>query len=94
MNNFQELEKEQERQYDASKRMHVQNNLSHTFGLFKFIGQIVDVYLPALVGVLISAAGGSSSETNSQGLSRPPSEGGVHPGQVGPHPPDGDTPGR
>ncbi|MCB0613689.1 MAG: hypothetical protein KDC75_10290 [Phaeodactylibacter sp.] len=94
MNNFQELEKEQERQYDASKRMHVQKNLSNTFGLFKFIGQIVDVYLPAMIGVLISAAGGSDGESNNPGLNRPPSEGGVHPGKVGPHPPDGDIPGR
>ena len=71
MNNFQELEKEQERQYDASKRMHVQKNLSNTFGLFKFIGQIVDVYLPAMIGVLISAAGGSDGESNNPGLNRP-----------------------
>lgn len=87
MNNFQRLEEEQIRQYDASKRRNVQNNLEQTFGLFKFIGQIVDVYLPAMVGVLISAAGGNSSR--GQGPGRTPSEGGGHPGGVGPHPPNG-----
>ena len=90
MNNFQRLEEEQARQYDAVKLQQVQNNLEHTFGLFKFIGQIVDVYLPAMIGVLISAAGGNSPDSRKTGINRPPSEGGDHPGRVGPHPPDGD----
>lgn len=91
MNNFQRLEEEQIRQYDAAKRHHVQNNLEHTFGLFKFIGQIVDVYLPAMIGVLISAVGGNdsgSSGNQNQGPNRTPSDGGGHPGGIGPHPPD------
>ena len=94
MNNFQRLEEEQARQYDASKRQSVQNNLTHTFGVFKFIGQIIDVYLPAMIGVLISAVGGDGSETGNPESNRTPSEGGVHPGQIGPNPPDGDTPPR
>ncbi|MCB0588937.1 MAG: hypothetical protein KDD06_26850 [Phaeodactylibacter sp.] len=94
MNNFQRLEEEQARLYDASRRRDVQENLSQTFGLFKFIGQIVDVYLPAMIGVLVSAAGGKGPDGRNQGLNRPPSEGGEHPGKVGPHPPNGDAPRR
>jgi len=95
MNNFQQLEEEQARQYDTTRRQSVQNNLMGTIGVFKFIGQIVDVYLPAMIDVLISAAGGNSSGRrggSSSGLARPPSEGGVPPGTIGPHPPDGDIP--
>lgn len=94
MNNFQELEKEQARHYDTAKRQHVQNNLTQTFGLFKFIGQIVDVYLPALVGVLISSVGGNGSGNTYLTSNRTPAEGGVHPGKEGPHLPEGDVPSR
>ncbi len=98
MNNFQQLEDEQARQYDTTRRQSVHNNLMGTIGVFKFIGQIVDVYLPAMIDVLVSAAGGNGSGRRSgggsSGLARPPSEGGVPPGTIGPHPPDGDIPPR
>ncbi len=94
MNNFQQLEEEQARQYNGAPRQSVQNNLWQTIGVFKFIGQIVEVYLPSMIEVLISAAGGNNPERRGRSTSRPPSEGGVHPGSIGPKPPNGDIPKR
>ena len=89
-NNFQRLEEEQVRKYNTSARQDVQNNLVQTFGIFKFIGQLVDVYLPTVIEFFISSAGGNSTSASRH---RPPSEGGVHPGKIGPQPPD-DVPPR
>ena len=89
MNNFQKLEAELAEQYDAKRRGDVQRNLFQTMGVFKFVGQIVDVYLPAMFGVLVSAAGGRTTPSPKKpGHYRSPSEGGLPPGKKGPTPPD------
>ncbi len=95
MNNFQKLLDEQARAYDAPKRQAVENNLRHTMGVVHLIGQIVEVYLPTMVGVLITAAGGS--EEGSERMAprhQPPSLGEDNPGKIGPQPPGGDVPTR
>jgi len=40
----------------------VQNNVEGTLGMFRFIGQIVEVYLPQFSNMLVNLVGGSESD--------------------------------
>lgn len=92
MNNFQKLLEEQSSQYEGVKRQKVQNNLLQTFGIFKFVGQLIDVYLPAMVNVIVSAMGGRLDENEKIGppdfKNLPPDLGEGHPGKISPELPD------
>ena len=92
MNNFQKLLEEQSSLYEGAKRQKVQNNLLQTFGIFKFVGQLIDVYLPAMVNVIVSSMGGRLDENEKMGppdfKNPPPDLGESHPGKISPELPD------
>lgn len=78
MNNFQRLMEEEEKNSPQPPPF-VQNNVENSLGMFRFIGQIVEVYLPQLSGMLVNLVGGSESETyeptNTERRNTPHSEG-------------------
>ena len=75
MNNFQELFEEEERDVQDSNALRgIQSNVWQTLGVFKFVGQIVEVYLPKVISMFIMASGGNTG--GSGGGSNPPSSGG------------------
>ncbi|MFK7933021.1 MAG: hypothetical protein AB8G22_05885 [Saprospiraceae bacterium] len=61
MNNFQRLMEEEERNAPQPPPL-VQNNVAGTLGMFRFIGQIVEMYLPQFSNMLLNMVGGSESE--------------------------------
>lgn len=61
MNNFQRLMEEEERKAPKAPPF-VENNVEGTLGMFRFIGQIVEVYLPRFSNILVNLVGGSESE--------------------------------
>ncbi len=70
MNNFQRLQEQQEEEfYTEARHDQLRNGLHHTLGTFRFIGQVIDIYLPRVVDMLIVATGGTSTPDKEAGLS-------------------------
>ncbi|MBX2873085.1 MAG: hypothetical protein KTR30_13320 [Saprospiraceae bacterium] len=90
MNNFQQLLNEEEENYqNQDYHDEIRNNLEGTFGFFRFFGQIVEVYLPQMVDVLVMASGAEEPPPLPPHF-EPPSSGGKpeFPGRRGPDSPD------
>ena len=76
MNNFKKLlEEEESILNDRPQLRKVQTNLWQTLGVFKFVGQIVEVYVPKMVDLLILAAGGKVDPPDKNNYDIPPSQG-------------------
>lgn len=88
MNSFKLLEEENELHYSEQRRLRVESKVNSTLGAFRFIGEVVDVYLPRLVDTIVEVAGGSGPATTSRrppsgpAEPRPPSLGPVNPGKL------------
>lgn len=87
INNFKKLQEEEEERllsYQKPKIQKVQQGVWQTLGVFKFVGQLIEVYLPAMVEVLMFSAGGSQHKSNA------PNIGGADevPPDITPTPPD------
>lgn len=90
MNNFQQLLNDDEENYHQDQvHEEIRNNLEGTFGFFRFFGQIVEVYLPQMVDVLVMASGAEEPPSLPPHF-EPPSSGGTpdFPGRRGPDSPD------
>lgn len=71
MNNFQRLQEEQELIYDktgTSQKKSVEGTLSS----FKFIANIIEVYLPKVGDLLIGLAGGNKDARKNSNTTTPP----------------------
>ena len=86
--NFQKLQKEQEEIYYANESgENLKKDLLGTLTTFRFIGSVIDVYLPRVVDMFIAIAGGSAEDkanpdgANSTKRSNDPAKGGFHPGK-------------
>jgi hypothetical protein len=92
MNNFHDLFDDDKHNYRPEQRRTVRNGLWQTLGTFKFVGQIVDVYLPAMMNILVAVVGGEANgqEPNArrsargQSLTPPPGINKEIPPQKGP----------
>ncbi|HMQ49926.1 MAG TPA: hypothetical protein PKA00_18940 [Saprospiraceae bacterium] len=87
INNFKKLQEEEEERLLRSQKpkiQKVQNGIWQSLGVFKFVGQLIEVYLPAMVEVLLFSAGGNDTQRKA------PNMGGVDdvPPDVTPTPPD------
>ena len=58
MNNFDNIFDDEEHNFDPDKQRAVKEGIWQTLGTYKFVGQIVDVYVPAMLNVLVSIVGG------------------------------------
>ena len=63
MNNFQKLQEENEEQYYTEHGSDLRDNLLGTFSTYRFIGDIIDVYVPRVVDLFIAIAGGGESDS-------------------------------
>lgn len=97
-NNFKKLMEEDEADF-AERSARVQNSLWQTLGVFKLMGEVVDIFLPKVFDVLIAAAGGKGDvpDQPAKDRGRPdiPSQGGIDSGRdLGPRKPDDIDEGR
>lgn len=58
MNNFEKMQEEYEKKFTEENKNSIKTGIWSTLGLFKFIGQITEVYVPKLVQFLIVLSGG------------------------------------
>ena len=78
-NNFKKIESDvQERNGSPSPR--IENGIAHTTGFFTFAGNIIEIFLPRFVEMLVAMTGGSTDKKYSK-ESRTPDRG----GKQGPH---------
>ena len=73
MNNFQEIFDEEDgddRNNQALRQ--IQTNVFKTLNVYRFVGQIVEVYLPKVISMFVIASGGTDDDQN-RGNRRPPS---------------------
>ncbi len=69
-NNFKRIQEEDEERY-ADRTSRVQNSLWQTLGVFKLMGDVVEIYLPKVFDVLIAASGGRPESTDRPPGARP-----------------------
>lgn len=61
VNNFKELEKEEMKNLDPSLKR-IKSSVNSNLGIFQFIGDMVEMFLPKLAKILVNLTGGSSIE--------------------------------
>ena len=61
INNFKELEKLQEKEF-GEVNQRIQNNIVSSIGLFQFIGDIFELFIPQVVDLFIKISGGSPKQ--------------------------------
>ncbi len=61
VNNFKELEKEEMKNLDPSVNR-IKSRVNSNLGIFQFIGEMFEMFLPKLASILVSLTGGSSIE--------------------------------
>ncbi|MBK7871142.1 MAG: hypothetical protein IPJ74_10905 [Saprospiraceae bacterium] len=74
INNFKRLQEEEEVVYKERHEEKVRSGLLNSLGMFRFVGQVVDMYLPKLFDLLIMAAGGKTDSSTTRTRSTPPSQ--------------------
>jgi len=63
-NSFKELQKEETAKFSQVSQQKIRNNLDSNVGLFHFLGEIVDLYLPKIFGLFIKMSGGGPSSSD------------------------------
>mgnify|MGYP006289035297 FL=1 len=93
-NNFKQLYEEEEYAYQTNHQHKVRANIWGTLGLFRLVGDLVDVFLPRVMDVFVMASG-ARAEKSERGPLRgkePPSESVQRsdPGKIAPRAPEED----
>jgi hypothetical protein len=92
MNNFQKLQEQQEEVYYSSEGGNkLKNEVKGTLTTFRFIGDVVDVYLPRVIDMFIAISGGNVDYSGRKGKERKsdPASGNLsHPKGKGPGEPN------
>ncbi len=65
-NNFERLLEEYEAQLNQEKQDSIKNGIWGTLGVFKFIGVMVDMYVPKMFQMLIELSGGAEQKNESE----------------------------
>jgi hypothetical protein len=90
LNNFEQLLEEEASTFDVHKRQQAREGIISTLSSYKLIGQLVTVFVPDMINVLIEATGGDQTtatddedKTPRQGqpphLTAPPTDSGPKP---------------
>lgn len=92
-NNFKKLQEEDERIFGAQHDEHIRSSLWGSLSFFRFIGHLVDMFIPKVFDYFISTAKGNTS-SSSRRMPEPPSQGpSTKIGDVSPgSPDDGESP--
>jgi len=64
MNNFQKLEQERSKEYPNAVK-NVKKRVDKTMNVYKFVGNIFDLYVPKIVGFVSVILGGDIDQENS-----------------------------
>ncbi len=64
MNNFTELGKEHEDDFNSNRKDFVKQSIWTTLGTFKYVGSIFDVYVPKFIRFLVGLSGGDLEAKN------------------------------
>ena len=67
INNFKELERQNEKEYGTPPE-HVRDNILGSLSLFKFIGDILELYLPRVFSLMVRMSGGAPIQNVSNEL--------------------------
>lgn len=62
MNNFKELQKEQIAQVDFRSNS-IKSGITSSMGAFRFVGDMLDHFIPKVLGIFVNMAGGDDSKT-------------------------------
>lgn len=65
-NSFKELQNEETSKFSKASEQKIRHNLNHNVGLFHFLGEIVDLYLPKIFGMFVKMSGGGPSPNDDQ----------------------------
>lgn len=92
-NNFKKLQEEDERTFGAQHDEHIRSSLWGSLSFFRFIGHLVDMFIPKVFEYFISTAKGNTTG-NPKRTSEPPSQGpSAKRGDISPgSPDDGESP--
>jgi hypothetical protein len=92
VNNFKKIQEEDEAKYQQHPHLKkVQSGLWQTLGIFKFIGYLVEVYIPRVVDLFVVAVGGQAVEHKRSDFTIAPSQGKADdPRRLEPSDPDGE----
>jgi len=76
-NSFKQLEKENAAHFEDHDQK-IKENINHSIGFFHFISDIIDLFIPKVVGIFLSISGGKGPAENEQGT-RSTEEDDIHP---------------
>jgi len=65
-NSFKELQDQESAKFSEQSEQKIKHSLDSNVGLFHFLGEIVDLYLPKIFGMFIKMSGGGPSPTDDQ----------------------------
>jgi len=57
-NNFKRLYEDEENAYEVKHHQKIRANVLGTLGLFRLVGDLVDVFLPRVMDIFVMASGG------------------------------------
>ena len=83
-----------EEEEEAYKQLHekkVASNVWGTLGLFRLVGDLVEIFIPRVMEVFVIAAGGvrgKETDMSQSGLAPSQGDGDAHPGKDAPRAPD------
>jgi len=63
MNNFKELQK-QEIANTEFKSNNIKSGINSSMGAFRFMGDMLDHFIPKVIGIFVNMAGGDDSKTS------------------------------
>ena len=73
-NSFQELMEEEEKRFSRKYERKIQANLGGTLGLFRFAGDLLNIFVPRVADVLVLGLGGRQSVKPDKSIAEPPSQ--------------------
>jgi len=62
MNNFKELQKQQIAEVEFSSNS-VKSGITSSMGAFRFVGDMLDHFIPKVLGIFVNMAGGDDGKT-------------------------------
>lgn len=65
-NSFKDLEDQESAKFTEQSEQKIRHNLESNVGLFHFLGEIVELYLPKIFGMFIKMSGGGPSPSDNK----------------------------
>ena len=82
MNNFRRIIEEEEVK-NAEEAKDLRKNLNNSISVFRFFGDIVELYIPRIFSMLVNMLGGNETPPDQKGSNDPASLRGSKPGRLG-----------